>query len=360
MTETLNDLKNKTANVALTSNDGIISSSDLTNVIPEVWAPAIERDAEPARIFRQFCKVSTELLNKPGTEVKMHKRAVLNYDLYGPITVSDDLTEITPNSEISYDIVTLTPQERAMSGAITLATIEDTMTDDLTNLMTEYAYAYAQYEDLQIIQASVATTTDQEITFIEANGESDTYVTGKWTAAKAGTLAMEDAGLVKHGDAIKQLQWSTNQANLSTTDVMDVNVIVRAKQVVMPSHGFQPDVLVMHPKQIGDLMVNPTFLDASKAGTNNVLMSGQLMNFMGLKIFESWNLPLLKCKSDGSVMGYQAIMLDTRRALGMAIKRLLMIDTEWKPSLRRWNLYFTWKNDVKRLNDDAVLVINTT
>lgn len=360
MAETLNDLKTKTSNVALTDPDGIISSSDLANVIPEVWGAQIERDAEPLRIFRQFCKVNSDLLNKAGDNVKMYKRAILDFDLYGPSVAANDLEEMEPNSEMSYDTVTLTPTRKYMAGRITLETIEDVMTDAMQDLMREYAELYAQYEDIQIIMAAVATTTGEEITYIEANKDSDVYANGAWTAVKAGTLAMTDCGLVRHGKVIKQLKWPTAQANLTTGDVMDVGVIIQAKQVIMPSRGFQPDVLVMHPKQIADLMSNPQFIDASKAGTNSVLMTGQLMNFMGLKIFESKNLPLLACGSAGTTVGYQAILLDSKKALGLAIKRLLMIDTEWKPSLQRWNLYFSWRNDVKRLNDDAVIVINTT
>lgn len=360
MAETINDLMTKTSAVSLTSSDGIISHSDLTNVIPEVWGGQIERDAEPMRIFRQFCKVNSDLLNKAGDNVKMYKRAILDFDQYGPVVAANDLEEMTPNSEMSYDTVTLTPTRKWMAGRITLETIEDVMTDAMQDLMREYAYLYAQYDDLQIIRAAVATTAGEEITYIEANKDSEVYDSGAWTAAKAGTLAMADCGLVKHSTVIKQLKWPTAQANLVAGDVIDVGVIVRAKQVIMPSRGFEPDVLVLHPKQVADLMVNPQFIDASKAGTNSVLMTGQLMNFMGLKIFQSQNLPLLACAADGNTIGYQAILLDSRRALGMAIKRLLMIDTEWKPSLQRWNLYFSWRNDVKRLNDDAVIVINTT
>lgn len=360
MAETLNDLKTKTSAVSMTGPDGIISHADLTNVIPEVWAPAIERDAEPKRIFRQFCKLSTHLLNNPGADVKMPKRAILDFDLYGPALTGGDLNEITPNSEISYDLVTLTPEERYMAGAITLRIIEESMMDVLADLMREYANAYAQYEDLQIIKATIATTTDEEITYVEANHEGDVYDSGLWTASKAGTLAMVDAGLKKHKKVIKQLKWPTAQTNLTSEDVMDVGVLIEAKQVIMPSHGFEPDVLVMHPKQIADLMRNPMFNDASKSGTNTVLMNGQLFNFLGLRIFQSSNLPLLACGQGGSTLGYQAILLDSTKAIGMAIKRLLMIDVEWKPSFRRWNLYFTWVNDVKRLNDDAVIVINTT
>ncbi len=359
MAETLNDLKNKTTNVALADPDGIISHSDLTNIIPEVWGAQIERDAEPLRIFRQFCKVSTDLLNKSGDSVKMPKRAILNFDLYGPSVIANDTTELTPNSETSYDLVTLTPAERGMAGAVTLQIIEDAMMDVLGDLMREYANLYAQYEDLQIIQAAVATTTGEEITYVEANQDSDSYASGLWTAAQAGTISMVDAGLKRHGDTVKQLRWSATQTNLTAGDVMDVGVIVEAQHVIMPSHGFTPTALILHPKHVADLMRNPQFLDASKSGTNSVLMTGQIMNFMGLRIYESKNLPLLKCGADGNTVGYQAIMIDDARAIGMAIKRLLMIDTEWKPSLRRWNLYFTWRNDVKRLNDDAIIVINT-
>lgn len=354
MAETIEDLMAKTANVALATGDEI-SHADITARIPEVWSQIIESEADKVRIFRNFCKVNTDILGKPGDTVKIPKHAILDYDLYGPAAAAE-LTPLAPSAELTYDTVTVTPTEIAIAGAVTKQAIDEAMVSIIDDLLLEMGKAVAQREDLDIIQAAVATTTGEEITYVEANQDSDTYVSGSWTAAVAGTLSAQTTTSGRP----KRLLWSSNQTNLTAGDVLDLGVITEAQDVLMEEQGYSADVLVIQPKQFADLKRNPQFIDASKAGDNSVLRTGQVGNFFGLNVYRSQNLPLLKCASDGLTRGYQALLIDTARALALVIKRSVTVETEYKPADRKHYIYITTMYKAQRLNDGAIIAINTT
>jgi hypothetical protein len=104
-----------------------ISSADITARIPEVWGAQIEAKAEPKRIFRGLIRINTDLVGRPGDAVKMPRRGFIDFDTYAAADVADDLTEISPNVELTYETVTFTPTESAMAAAITKEAIEEAM-----------------------------------------------------------------------------------------------------------------------------------------------------------------------------------------------------------------------------------------
>lgn len=355
MSETIEDLMTKTANVSLADGDEI-SHADITARIPEVWAATIENEADKVRIFRNFCKINMDLVNRAGDTVKIPREAILDYDTYGPKDVANDLEEIVPNAELTYDTITVTPTEVAIAGAITKQAIDEAMVSIIDDLLLKLGKAVAQKEDIDIISEAVATTEDEEITYVEANQDSDVYVNGKWTALQAGTLA---AATTTTGRP-KRLLWATAQTNLVAGDVLDLGVITEAQDVLMEEAGFKADTLVIQPKQFADLKRNPQFIDASKKGDGSVLKTGQVGDFFDLKVYKSQNLPLLKCAADGKTRGYQALMLDSTAALALVIKRLVTVETEYKPSKRMHYVYITSMYKAKRINSGAIIAINTT
>jgi len=355
MAETIEDLMSKTASVSLAAGDEI-SHADITARIPEVWSATIENEADKVRIFRNFCKINTDLVNRAGDTVKIPRQAILDYDTYGPVDVANDLEELTTNAELTYETITVTPTEVAISGAITKQAIDEAMVSIVDDLLLNLGKAVAQKEDIDIICEAVATTVGEEITYVEACADNDNYISGTWAAATAGTLA---AATTTAGRP-KRLLWSASQTNLVAGDVLDLGVITEAQDVLMEEAGFVADVLVIQPKQFADLKRNPQFIDASKAGDNSVLKTGQVGNFFGLNVFKSQNLPLLKCASDGLTRGYQALLIDSTAALALVIKRLVTVETEYKPSKRMHYVYITSMYKAKRINPGAIIAINTT
>lgn len=344
MTGTLNDLQDKTADVALALGDEI-SHVDITERIPEVWASIIEAEADKIRVIRGLSRVFTDLLNHPGDTLKIPKRAIMDYDLYGPKDISSDLEAIDPNVELTYRTIPVTPTEVGIGARITKQAIDEAMVSVINDALTEMARGVAQKEDLDGIAAIVATTATEEITYVEANQDSDIYASGKWTVAKAGACT---AGV-----------WQAAQTNLTAGDILDLGVITEAQDVIFPNAGFTADTLIIHPKQSADLKRNPQFLDASKAGENTLLKTGQIGTFFGLRVFVSRNLPKLKCAADGNTVGYQAILMDSTAALALVIKRTVTVETKYEPGERMHYIFITSMYKFKRVNDGAVVVINT-
>jgi hypothetical protein len=216
--------------------------------------------------------------------------------------------------------------------------------------------AMAQREDLDGIAEAVATAgaAADQITYIEANADSDVYASGKWTAGQAGSLEAS----VPQARTLDR--WSLAQANLGASDIMDLGVITEAQDVIFPTQRFNADAIIMHPKQMADLKRSPQFLDASKAGPGfSVLKTGQVGSFFGLNVYVSPNLKILKCQVAGGTKGYQAIMMDTSAALALVIKRTVTVETEYKPADRKHYIYITAVYKFKRMNAGAIVVINT-
>lgn len=344
MTGSIEELQAKTEKIGLAAGDEI-SHVDITERIPEKWASIIESEAKKERIFRPLCRVFTDLVTQAGDTLKIPKKAVLDYATYGPKVMSSDLEEIQPNVEVTYETIPVTPVEVAIGARITKQAIAEAMVSIIDDALSEMGWAVAQKEDLDIVAAITATTADQEVTYIEANKDGAPYTTGKWTVAQAGALTAN--------------VWQASQTNLASGDIIDLGVVARAKNVVMAKAGFSGDALIIHPEQQADFMTNTQFLETAKAGDSNAFRKGLIGSIFGLNVYVSQNLPKLKCGADGTTEGFQAILLDTRRAVALVIKRPVTIETKYEPGERMHYIFITSMYKAKRTNDGAVVLINT-
>lgn len=314
-----------------------ISHTDISERIPEVWGAGIEAAAEPKRVFRNLIKVNTDLVGRPGDSVKLPRRGFINFDDYPAADVANDITEITPNVELTYETVTFTPTESAMASAITKQAIEESMTSLINDAMDNMAEGVAIKEDTDIVTA-LTLPADSGLTYIEANTGATTFVTGNWDAAQA-ALA--------------------HQVNIVAADVLDLSVIVEASEVVMETQGFSADTLVIHPRQKASLLRDDNFLKAanSPVGTQST-QKGFIGTLFGLNVITSQRVKTIKI-SGGVTDGYQAICLDSTAAGGLAVKRPVLVETEYKPNFRMHYIYCTTMYEAKRLNNGAVCLINS-
>jgi N4-gp56 family major capsid protein len=344
MTGSITDLQAKTANVSL-GLGAEISHVDITERIPEQWGEIIEAEADKERIFRGLCRVFTDLVGKAGDTLKIPKRAILNYDLYGPTELAE-LTAIAPNVELTYRTIPVTPIEVGIGARITKQAIAEAMVSLIDDALSEMGRAVAQKEDLDIVTAATVTTVGEEVYFIEANQTGAPYVSGLWTVAQAGAKTLN--------------VWQVAQTNLIANDVLDLGVISQAKNVIMAKNGFRADAIIIHPEQQAELMNNEQFLEASKAGDSRMFRNGEIGSIFGLSVFMSMNLPKLKCAADGLTAGYQAILIDSKAALALVIKRPVTIESKYEPGERMHYIFITSMYKAKRVNDGGIVVVNTT
>jgi|GEM_PF-2668752 len=325
--------------VALAAGDEI-SSADVTARIPERWGKEIESRAKALRVMRNYVKFNDDLLRQPGSSIKLPKKAVLDYATYAPQDIADDLTAVVPNVEIGLDTVTIEPSEVAIAARITKQAIEEAFISIMNDTLDEMAWAMSQKEDLDIVAAAVATTVGQEVTYVEADASATgSYITGDWTVAQAGAT----------------------QSNIVPGDVIDYKVISYAQEVVMNGNGFEADVLFIHPKQKFDLVTSDQFAKVSNAGDNAAFRKGVIGEVYGLPVVVSKNLPTVTISDGaaGTATGYQAILMDSSAAVGFAIKRETTVESKYEPLERMHYAVITAVYKAKRLNDGAVVLINT-
>jgi hypothetical protein len=312
-----------------------ISSADITARIPEVWGAQIEAKAEPKRIFRGLIRINTDLVGRPGDAVKMPRRGFIDFDTYAAADVADDLTEISPNVELTYETVTFTPTESAMAAAIAKEAIEEAMVSLIDDALNEMAIGVASKEDQDIVTA-LALPQIADLTYIEANTGATTFVTGAWDAAQA----------------------VATQTNVVAADVLDLSVIVEASEVVMETQGFSADTIIIHPRQKASLLRDDNFLKAADSPTGTAATAkGVIGTLFGLRVVSSQRVPTITIS--GGATGYQAMVLDSTAAGGLAIKRPVTVETEYLPAKRMHYIYVTTMYQAKRLNAGAVVLINT-
>jgi len=311
-----------------------ISHADITARIPEVWAAQIEARAEIEKVFKKYCKVNTDLVGRAGDTIKIPRRAYVDLTTYGA-TAQSELVAMTQNFELTLETVTLTPTEVGLSARITKQAIDEAMISLIEDTQAGLALAVADKEDQDILAAIMTTAVSTGPTYINAKKDATTFVTGTYTTSFAGSAI----------------------TGVTAADVLDLSVIVEASEVIMPSAGFKADTLFIHPRQKASLLRSNDFKDASIAGNTTARTSAAIVNVWGLDIVASRRVPTHTIS--GSVTGYQAILVDSKNAVALAVKRPVTVETEYKPAERMYYFYITTMYEAKRLNDGAVVIINT-
>lgn len=314
-----------------------ISSADAVNNTPEVWGAEIEQKASIERVLRNFVRVNTDLVNRPGDTVKLPRKTYSDMDKYAASATGGDLATITPNFELVMDLVTIEPVEIALATAVTKQVIDEAMNSVLDEARQNMAETIADKEDQDILAAIVATSESETdpLTYVEAKKDAVTFVSGDWNADQA----------------------TAEQSNITSSDVLDLSVIVEASEVIMNERGFTGDVLFIHPRQKASLLRDDNFIDAAKNGSTGARQKGVIGEIFGLEVVTTRRVPTITISGSGT--GYQAILMDKSAATVLAIKRPVTIETEYKPAERKHYIYFTQMYKAVRVNNGAVVLINT-
>jgi len=316
-----------------------ISHDDAEYRIPEVWGAEIEQKASIERVLRNFVRVNTDLVGRPGDTVKLPRKTYNDMDTYAAGATGGDLATITPKFELVMDLVTIEPVEIALATAVTKQVIDEAMNSVLDEARQNMAETIADKEDQDILAAIVAPTADANttdaLTYVEAKANSTTFVSGAWNVTKA----------------------ADDQSNICSSDVLDLSVIVEASEVIMNERGFTGDVLFIHPRQKASLLRDDNFIDAAKNGSTGARQKGVIGEIFGLEVVTTRRVPTITIS--GAATGYQAILMDKSAATVLAIKRPVTIETEYKPAERKHYIYFTQMYKASRVNNGAVVLINT-
>jgi len=270
-----------------------ITTTDISSVLPKIILDQVEAAARPKRVMRSLVRINRDLIQTKGRSIFVPKRGTLSAS---DVTEGSSLTPSKPSPV--YSTVEIVPKKVGVGVAITQEAIDGVELDVVNDMITEAGEALAQKED-----------TDIRDTFLTAGVAGHTI-----NATTSGTLSYED--------------------------------IISARSAILQSN-FNPQILVIHPDQEGDLLKDSRFIDASKFGDREPILNGQIGKVAGLKVLVSSNM------TSGL-----ALVVDPDRAAWMAIKRETDVKKKEEPSTDSVELYFYREYGVKVVNSDAVAVIS--
>jgi N4-gp56 family major capsid protein len=280
-------------------------------IIPDVWADVVGPKIIGAAVMAQFATVDDQLAGQPGDSVTFPK---WNY-----IGDAVDLTEgvamdTTPMSMVDSRA---TIKEAGKAVELTDTALLTALGSPDSQAQAQLAVAVARKIDTDLRAAAEITETQ-----VDSQGVSHTYAPLKAATADRLTWAALVAGFALLGDEY-------NPENIA--------------------------VLVVHPAQYADLLLDPDFLSADKFGAGAVLQRGQIGAIGTIPVIMTNRATKTGTGAD-TVYTAQLIL---KGALALKYKRRPVVERD-RDILKRTNIITTNVHyATKRVDDRGVILLPT-
>lgn len=278
---------------ALDSNTFQTSSTGADKINPTVWVRQIEQFARAKTVMRSLAKEHMDLLGQAGDTLNVQ---------FNDEIAADELTEstaITPKA-FQYTQVTYTPTEYGLGVALTrkesVRSIQDIMAEKAENM----GYALAKKFDNVAFAKLDASSTVAEVT--------------PGSVAVSSIASSDTMSAASIADAIYELE-----ANDETAQY-----------------------IVVHPAAIRDLRKLSDFIDASVYGGREVVMTGEIGRYLGLRVL---NTTLVPRNSTTSTARNNYVLSDG--AFGVAWKMATRFDSEYLTFDRSFRLAAVQEYDIQ-------------
>lgn len=173
---------------------------------------------------------------------------------------------------------------------------------------------------------------------------------------------------------ITQVLWggdATGVASLAAGDVLTTDLIANGRAQI-EQHGFVPMDLFIGVNQLNALRKDPQFVNAAEFGDSSVVMTGEIVKYLGITIHTTINAEMAYASSatdineaaNYAVAGNCGIMVGRARdkspiAVAVAWKEKPNIGYEYKPDETLHNLYLNQTYKVGLVQPKAVCLIKT-
>lgn len=165
---------------------------------------------------------------------------------------------------------------------------------------------------------------------------------------------------------------ATAVTNLATGDVLTTDLIANGRAQI-EQHGFVPTDMFIGVNQLNALRKDPQFVNAAEFGNDSVIRTGEIVNYLGIKIHSTINSTMVYAGSatdinesaNWAVAGNCGIMVGRARdrsniAVAVAWKEKPNVGYEFKPDEALHNLYLNQTYKVGLVQPKAVCLIKTT
>jgi len=164
-------------------------------------------------------------------------------------------------------------------------------------------------------------------------------------------MTIQEAGIAlavkEDTDILAALIAGYGSSVLMSGGTITYNQIVEAAGNIR-SQNWEPNVIVMNPAQFSQILSDTMFTDASKYGGREPLLRGEVGMISNLKVLVTTQIASGK-----------ALVLDTRQAGWLAIKRPVDLKRWDNPSTDSVELYFFMEYGTKATRTEAIALIAT-
>lgn len=293
----------------MTLEKAITGTTDVQNVINEVWSEQIEEYAYPERYMRQIVVVNTELLETGSSKVHIPKK--------GAVTAKRlaETESIIPQA-MSYGELVLEPDEFGAGVEVRRKALKQAYRNVMEDASQQLGEALAQIEDEEIILAGI---------------------TG------AGATIWADPAY-------------TDDDDIAADDIMTTAVLRRARGILRGGNYKGEMFAIINPAQETALLDDSQFIDASKYGDQSIVLTGEIGKYLGIRILSTNNVPSVA--NAGTVEVYRALLIG-KRGLALALKENPEMDEDYLPKERHKLLTAVMMFETGVLNDYQVVCMRT-
>lgn len=272
-----------------------VSTTQIAQLVPKIILDEVEEAARARRFGRVLVRINEDLVRTKGRSIVVGRRRTIS-----AVGVSEGASlKAQEVGTLEYVANTITPTKVGTHVEITQESIEGCELNLIRDAITEAGNALAEKEDKDIL------TTLQ---------------------ACPNTINAEEEGTWSVGD---------NAYKIITKAVTKIKAF-----------NWSPKFLVVHPEGLKGILLSSMFIDASKYGSNEPILTGEIGKIAGLKVLVTTN-----------VSSKAAIVLDPDRAAWMAIRRHLDMKRWDNPDTDSIELYFYTEYGVAVTDQEALVVI---
>jgi len=301
-----------------------VNISDLdASGLQKVLTKEIIKALEPKLVGLQLLEPDTMLVGTGGKTRTFRKRtAASDAQVFSE---GADIPGVT--TEVTYSYVDATPENIGHSETITgdaIAAADFNIIDDTKEALVD---GMARKIDERIWDKILDKTSVTNESVGTGDGTTQWFDLANDNIIKMGTVTV--AGTAKTigpdfkvdyyrgaiffetapgtGEAIvASYDYSTrNKIEVATVNQLAYEDVIDARRVVVSNYE-TPDTLVVHENEAADLLKEDDFIDASKYGSREVILNGELGKFGGLKVLVSQKMyeGIAVILKRGSILGY--------------------------------------------------------
>lgn len=324
-----------------------LNTTSIADLVPRVILDEVEEAARARRFGRALIKINEDLVRTKGRSIVIGRR--------GTVTATDVGEGAALTLEgITYVANTILPTKKGAAVHITQEAIEGCELNLIRDSVVEAGIALADKEDADIMKALLSYTegtVSDTTAHTWAVGAPLVYVdetATNFTSAdyKDGIIkASGGATITYYSSALPAACFVDSLAEGNTWSA-DGYKSIASGVIKIRGNKWAPKFLVIHPDVLGGLLKSTMFIDASKYGSNEAILNGEIGKISGLKVLVTTQMP------NGA-----ALVIDPSRAAWMAVRRNLDMKRWDNPQTDSIELYFYVEYGMAVTDQDALAVI---